>query len=114
VAGLFRTTVASRLLNAIRDVRNTINSINLPLKKPIGDSQYHIQVEDNAAKEFVEYRRVLDACAVTRKDNRSLPPWKEKPARAWSESSRLWWRIRTGNWPSPSSITGVTFVTTCW
>jgi len=53
------------LLNAIRDVRNTINSINLPLKKPIGDSQYTIQVEDNSTKEFVEYRRVLDSCAVT-------------------------------------------------
>ena len=62
---LFRATVASRLSNAIRDVRSTINNINLPLKKPIGDSQYTIQVEDNMSKDYVEYRRVLEACSVT-------------------------------------------------
>jgi len=68
---LFRTTVASRLSNAIRDVRTTINSINLPLKKPIGDSQYHIQVEENPSKEYEEYRRVLEACALTQ-DGQSI------------------------------------------
>ncbi len=78
---LFRTTVASRLSNAIRDVRNTVNSINLPLKKPIGDSQYHIQVEENPAKEFAEYRRVLDACAVTQEGD-SIFASLESDARA--------------------------------
>lgn len=62
---LFRTTVASRLSHAIGDVRTTIAKINQPLKKPIGDSQYHIHVEDNPSKEFQEYRRVLEACSLT-------------------------------------------------
>ncbi|MEP6670690.1 MAG: SbcC/MukB-like Walker B domain-containing protein [Chthoniobacter sp.] len=62
---LFRTTVASRLASAIRDVRKTITDLNLQLKKPIGDSQYHIRVDDNPAREFQEYRRVLDACSIT-------------------------------------------------
>ncbi len=68
---LFRTTVASRLSNAIRDVRSTINNINLPLKKPIGDSQYTIQVEDNVSNDYVEYRRVLETCSVTQ-DGQSI------------------------------------------
>jgi len=62
---LFRTTVAARLSIAIRDVRKTIGDLNLQLKKPIGDSQYHIRVDDNPAREFQEYRRVLEACAIT-------------------------------------------------
>ena len=62
---LFRTTVAARLASAIRDVRKTIGDLNLQLRKPIGDSQYHIKVDDNPAREFQEYRRVLDACALT-------------------------------------------------
>jgi len=62
---LFRTTVAARLASAIRDVRKIIGDINLQLKNPIGDSQYHIRVDDNPAKEFQEYRRVLEACAIT-------------------------------------------------
>ncbi len=62
---LFRTTVAARLSIAIRDVRKTISDLNLQLKKPIGDSQYHIRVDDNPAREFQEYRRVLEACAIT-------------------------------------------------
>lgn len=62
---LFRTTVAARLSSAIRDVRRVIGDLNLQLKKPIGDSQYHIRVDDNPAKEFQEYRRVLEVCAIT-------------------------------------------------
>jgi len=62
---LFRTTVAARLSIAIRDVRKTIGDLNLQLKKPIGDSQYHIRVDDNPAREFQEYHRVLEACAIT-------------------------------------------------
>ena len=62
---LFRTTVAARLSIAIRDVRKVIVDLNLQLKKPIGDSQYHIRVDDNPAREFQEYRRILEACAVT-------------------------------------------------
>jgi len=62
---LFRTTVAARLASAIRDVRKTITDLNLQLRKPIGDSQYHIKVEDSPVREFQEYRRVLDACAIT-------------------------------------------------
>lgn len=62
---LFRTTVAARLASAIRDVRKTITDLNLQLRKPIGDSLYHIKVDDNPAREFQEYRRVLDACAIT-------------------------------------------------
>ena len=77
---LFRTTVASRLTNAIRDVRTTINNINLPLKKPIGDSQYNIQVEDNPSKEYQEYRRVLEACAITQ-DGQSIFASLEAEAR---------------------------------
>ena len=45
-----------------------------------------------------------------RKDNRFLPPWKEKPAKVWNAYSRPSWMIRMENWPSPSSITGVIFV----
>lgn len=62
---LFRTTVAARLSSAIQDVRRVIGDFNLQLKKPIGDSQYHIRVEDNPAKEFQEYRRVLEVCSIT-------------------------------------------------
>jgi len=62
---LFRTTVAARLSKAIHDVRKTIDDLNLQLKKPIGDSLYHIRVEENQAKEFQEYRRVLDVCSIT-------------------------------------------------
>jgi uncharacterized protein YPO0396 len=62
---LFRTTVAARLASAIRDVRKTITDLNLQLRKPIGDSLYRIKVDDNPAREFQEYRRVLDACAIT-------------------------------------------------
>lgn len=62
---LFRSTVAARLSIAIRDVRKTISDLNLQLKKPIGDSQYHIRVDDNPSREFQEYRRVLEACAIT-------------------------------------------------
>lgn len=65
---LFRTTVAARLSIAIRDVRKTIGDLNLQLKKPIGDSQYHIRVDDNPSREFQEYRRVLEACAITQDD----------------------------------------------
>lgn len=62
---LFRTTVAARLSTAIRSVRKTIGDLNLQLRKPIGDSQYHVRVDDNPAKEFQDYRRVLEACSVT-------------------------------------------------
>ena len=62
---LFRTTVAARLSSAIQDVRRVIGDLNLQLKKPIGDSQYHIRVDDNPAKEFQEYRRVLQDCSIT-------------------------------------------------
>ncbi len=62
---LFRTTVAARLSIAIRDVRKTIGDLNLQLKKPIGDSQYHIRVDENPSTEFQEYRRILEACAIT-------------------------------------------------
>lgn len=62
---LFRTTVAARLSSAIQDVRRVIGDLNLQLKKPIGDSQYHIRVDDNPAKEFQEYRRVLEVCSIT-------------------------------------------------
>lgn len=62
---LFRTTVAARLSKAIHDVRKTIDDLNLQLKKPIGDSLYHIRVEENQAKEFQEYRRVLEVCSIT-------------------------------------------------
>lgn len=62
---LFRTTVAARLSQAIREVKATINLLNLQLKKPIGDSLYRITVVDNPAQEFQEYRKVLEACAIT-------------------------------------------------
>lgn len=62
---LFRTTVAARLSHSLGRVRDTIRDLNFQLKKPIGDSQYHIRVDDNPAREFQEYRRVLEACAVT-------------------------------------------------
>lgn len=62
---LFRTTVAARLSKAIHDVRKTIDDLNLQLKKPIGDSLYHIRVDENQAKEFQEYRRVLEVCSIT-------------------------------------------------
>lgn len=62
---LFRTTVAARLSLAIRDVRKTIGDLNLQLKKPIGDSLYHIRVDDSPSREFQDYRRVLEACALT-------------------------------------------------
>jgi hypothetical protein len=63
---LLRTTVAARLSHSLSKVRDTIRDLNFQLKKPIGDSQYHIRVEDNPAREFQEYRRVLEACAITR------------------------------------------------
>jgi uncharacterized protein YPO0396 len=63
---LFRTTVASRLTQSLGRVKDTIRDLNFQLKKPIGDSQYHIRVEDNPSKEFQEYHRVLEACAITR------------------------------------------------
>lgn len=62
---LFRTTVAARLTQSLGKVRDTIRDLNYQLKKPIGDSQYHIRVDDNPAREFQEYRRVLEACAIT-------------------------------------------------
>lgn len=62
---LFRTTVAARLSQAIREVKSTINLLNLQLKKPIGDSLYRITVVDNPSQEYQEYRRVLEACAIT-------------------------------------------------
>ena len=62
---LFRTTVAARLSHSLGRVRDTIRDLNYQLKKPIGDSQYHIRVDDNPAREFQEYRRVLEVCAVT-------------------------------------------------
>jgi uncharacterized protein YPO0396 len=62
---LFRTTVASRLSQSLAKVRDTIRDLNYQLKKPIGDSQYHIRVDDNPAREFQEYRSVLDVCAVS-------------------------------------------------
>lgn len=63
---LFKTTVAARLMQSLGRVRDTIRDLNCQLKKPIGDSQYHIRVDDNPAQEFHEYRRVLEACAITR------------------------------------------------
>ncbi len=63
---LFRTTVAARLSHSLSKVRDTIRDLNFQLKKPIGDSQYHIRVDDNPAREFQEYRRVLEACTITR------------------------------------------------
>jgi hypothetical protein len=62
---LFRTTVAARLSQSLGKVRDTIRDLNFQLKKPIGDSQYHIRVDDNPAKEFEEYRQVLQACALS-------------------------------------------------
>lgn len=63
---LFRTQVAARLSLALGRVRDTIRDLNYQLKKPIGDSQYHIRVDDNPSREFQDYRRVLEACAITR------------------------------------------------
>jgi uncharacterized protein YPO0396 len=63
---LFRTTVAARLSQALGRVRDTIRDLNYQLKKPIGDSRYHIRVDDNPSREFQDYRRVLEACAITR------------------------------------------------
>ncbi|MEX1118761.1 MAG: SbcC/MukB-like Walker B domain-containing protein [Terrimicrobiaceae bacterium] len=63
---LFRTTVASRLTQSLGRVKDTIRDLNFQLKKPIGDSQYHIRVEDNPSKEFQEYHAVLQACAISR------------------------------------------------
>jgi uncharacterized protein YPO0396 len=63
---LFRTTVAARLTQSLGRVKDTIRDLNFQLKKPIGDSQYHIRVEDNPSKEFQEYHKVLEACAITR------------------------------------------------
>lgn len=63
---LFRTTVAARLSQALGRVRDTIRDLNYQLKKPIGDSQYHIRVDDSPSREFQDYRRVLEACAITR------------------------------------------------
>lgn len=62
---LFRTTVAARLSQARSKVRDTIRDLNHQLRNPIGDSHYHIRVDDNPAKEFQDYRRVLEACAIT-------------------------------------------------
>jgi hypothetical protein len=62
---LFRTTVAARLAHSLGRVKDTIRDLNFQLKKPIGDSQYHIRVDDNPSREFQEYRRVLEACAIT-------------------------------------------------
>ncbi len=62
---LFRTTVAGSLTRSLDRVRDTIRDLNYQLKKPIGDSQYHLRVEENPAREFQEYRRVLEACAIT-------------------------------------------------
>jgi hypothetical protein len=63
---LFRTTVAARLSQSLSKVRDTIRDLNHQLKKPIGDSQYHIRVEDNPSAEFRDYRQVLEACSITR------------------------------------------------
>jgi Putative exonuclease SbcCD, C subunit len=62
---LFRTTVAARLSSKILDVNKTINDLNTQLKKPIGDSQYHIRADKNPAQEFQDYQQVLQACALT-------------------------------------------------
>jgi hypothetical protein len=62
---LFRTTVAARLSHSLGKVRDTIRDLNFQLKKPIGDSQYHIRVDDSPVLEFQEYRRVLETCALT-------------------------------------------------
>jgi uncharacterized protein YPO0396 len=62
---LFRTTVAARLSHSLGKVRDTIRDLNFQLKKPIGDSQYHIRVDDSPVREFQEYRRVLETCALT-------------------------------------------------
>lgn len=68
---LFRTTVAARLSRAIHDVKGIIAQLNLQLKKPIGDSLYRIAVVDNPSQEFQEYRRVLEACALS-EDSESI------------------------------------------
>ncbi|MGB8352370.1 MAG: SbcC/MukB-like Walker B domain-containing protein [Chthoniobacteraceae bacterium] len=62
---LFKTTVAARLSQSLGKVRDTIRDLNFQLKNPIGDSLYHIRVDESPSREFQEYRRVLEACSVT-------------------------------------------------
>ena len=61
----FQTQVAAKLQDALRGVTKTITDINSQLKRPIGDSQYHIRVAPNSDNEFEKYRRVLEVCSVT-------------------------------------------------
>lgn len=61
---LFRTTVASKLSSALRKADDLIALMKRLLHRPIGNHTYHISMTVNPDREYVMYRKLLEACAA--------------------------------------------------